>query len=67
MCDNHFKMCECKDVPVIYDMSELTTNATYYGIDDFAVNASLDALATWDAEQIKLLCKSRFCRLKLLF
>ena len=59
MCDKYSKTCECEDVPVIYDMTLLTTNATYYGIDETDVNATLTSLDTWDSEAIKLLCKSK--------
>ena len=59
MCDKYSKTCECEDVPVIYDMTLLTTNATYYGIDETDVNATLNSLGTWDSEAIKLLCKSK--------
>ena len=60
MCDELFKMCDCIDVPVIYDMTILTTNASFYGINDTAVNSSLDAISTWDAEAVKLACKSTY-------
>ena len=60
MCDELFKMCDCIDVPVIYDMTILTTNASFYGINDTAVNSSLNAISTWDAEAVKLACKSTY-------
>ncbi|XP_066929575.1 uncharacterized protein [Clytia hemisphaerica] len=61
MCDEFFKMCDCIDVPVIYDMSILTTNSSFYGINDTAVNSSLDTISTWDAEAVKLACKNAEC------
>uniref|UniRef100_A0A7M5UUA0 Uncharacterized protein n=1 Tax=Clytia hemisphaerica TaxID=252671 RepID=A0A7M5UUA0_9CNID len=61
MCDEFFKMCDCIDVPVIYDMSILTTNSSFYGINDTAVNSSLDTISTWDAEAVKLTCKNAQC------
>ena len=59
MCDELFKICDCIDVPVIYDMTILTTNASFYGVNDTAVNSSLDAISTWDTEAVKLACKSK--------
>uniref|UniRef100_A0A7M5X072 C-type lectin domain-containing protein n=1 Tax=Clytia hemisphaerica TaxID=252671 RepID=A0A7M5X072_9CNID len=61
MCNQYFKMCGCEDIPVIYDMTLLTTNATYYGIDETDVNVTLNSLGTWDSEAIKLLCKNSQC------
>ena len=57
MCNTAMKSCSCSDVPVIYDMTKLQTNETFYGINETAVNASLTSIGNWDAEQIKLVCK----------
>ena len=60
MCNATKKSCNCSDVPVIYDMTKLQTNATLYGINEATVNASLTSIAIWDAEQIKLVCKREY-------
>ncbi|XP_066919223.1 SCO-spondin-like [Clytia hemisphaerica] len=61
MCNTNFKTCGCEDIPVIYDMTLLKTNATYYGIDETDVNVTLTSMKIWNSEAIKLLCKNYHC------
>ncbi|XP_066922141.1 low-density lipoprotein receptor-related protein 5-like [Clytia hemisphaerica] len=62
ICNATQKACSCSNVPVIYDMTKLQTNDTFYGINETAVNNSLATIAKWNAQEITLLCKEARCR-----
>jgi len=52
------KSHNCNDIPAI-NITHILSDASYYGVNDSAVNSSLTSIGTWSNNEIQLLCKRK--------